>query len=96
MSTPKPVAYIHINGKRLRSNGASLRTGDGRPLETVVSVRGGRSASPTYAEKVQILDAAGVVVGEVVYEPRRGLACGAKVFVTCFHRPRLVGEGETL
>lgn len=89
---PKVAAYLHVNGNAMRSNAAKSRNGS-KTEEKVLSCRGTRSGPATYADRIDILDAAGESVASLVYKPDDPMKCGAKAYVECVHSPRIV-NGE--
>ncbi len=88
------AAYLHVNGNAMRSNAVSTRRGS-KVVDKVLSCRVTRSGPATYADRIDILDAAGEPVASLVYKPDEPMKCGAKAYIECVHKPNIV-NGETV
>ena len=73
----KKKTVIHVNQHRIRSN---YKTGARDSVLTVKDWKQNRKSN-----SVQIIDACGQVVAEVVYRPDKPLACGAGVWVQTYN-----------
>lgn len=80
---PDAPTIVNVNSHRVRGNRGAVA------CKPPIVVRTGRNGRPTSCYRVEIVDEAGVVVAEVVYQPRAPLKCGAEVFITCAYGPRL-------
>lgn len=81
------MAYLHVNGHRLRAN----RTRPPETREPVFTAKPSRSQSGPYANRIGILDHQGNEVATLVYDPEHPLSCGATAWVeTKF--PPILGE----
>lgn len=68
---------VHVSSMTIRTNKKNGRR------EPPVIVKRNRSKTEYRTDRVEILDAQGRVVAEVVYTPDRPLSCGAVVYIVC-------------
>jgi len=73
----KKKTVIHVNQHRIRSN---YKTGARESVLTVKDWKQNRKSN-----SVQIIDARGEVVAEVVYRPHKPLPCGASVWFQTYN-----------
>ena len=82
----KKKTVIHVNQHRIKSN---HKTGARASVLTVKDWKQNRKSN-----SVQILDARGEVVAEVVYRPDKPLACGARVWIQTYSEVIVVDPSQ--
>ena len=82
----KKRTVIHVNQHRIKSN---HKTGARQNVLTVKDWKQNRKSN-----SVQILDARGEVVAEVVYRPDKPLACGARVWIQTYSEVIVVDPSQ--
>jgi hypothetical protein len=73
---------IHVNQHKIKAN---RKRGETEPVLTVKTYKDNR-----YAHQAIILDANGIEVARVVYQPNKPLSCGAHVWIETMNEVQTV------